>query len=144
MAEDAPALAALSHASVLGPSVLGRQPGAPALRLGRDPDAPSVTTTGPRHARLGGFDLHANRTVHAHDRVGLEELRRYLLRPPLGQGRLEILPRRAGLLPARASVERRHAPPDLYSARIPGKTCMPHPAPARQLAPLPWFMLSSA
>jgi hypothetical protein len=92
MAEDAPALAALSRASVMGQSVLGRRPGAPVLRLGRDPDAPWVTSSGPRHAHLQGFDLHANRTVRAHDRIGVEKLCRYLLRPPLGQERLEILP----------------------------------------------------
>jgi hypothetical protein len=62
------------------------------LRLGRDPDAPWVTSSGPRHAHLQGFDLHANRTVRAHDRIGAEKLCRYLLRPPLGQERLEILP----------------------------------------------------
>jgi hypothetical protein len=92
MAEDAPALAALSHASVMGRSVLGRRPGAPVLRLGRDPDAPWVTSRGPRHAHLHGFDLHANRTVRAHDRIGVEKLCQYLLRPPLSQARLEILP----------------------------------------------------
>jgi len=92
MAEDAPALAALSHASVMGRSVLGRRPGAPVLRLGRDPDAPWVTSSGPRHAHFHGFDLHANRTVRAHDRIGAEKLCRYLLRPPLGQERIEILP----------------------------------------------------
>jgi hypothetical protein len=92
LAEDAPTLAALSRASVLGRSVLGRQFGAPVLRLGRHPDAPWVTSTGPRHAHFHGFDLHANRTVRAHDRVGAEKLCRYLLRPPLAQDRLEILP----------------------------------------------------
>ena len=92
MAEDAPALAALSRASVVGRSVLGRRPGALVLRLGRDPDAPWVTSSGPRHAHLQGFDLHANRTVRAADRIGVEKLCQYLLRPPLGQERLEILP----------------------------------------------------
>ena len=92
MAENAPALAALSHASVMGRSVLGRWPGAPVLRLGRDPDAPWATSSGPRHAHLQSFDLHANRTVRAADRIGVEKLCRYLLRPPLGQERLEILP----------------------------------------------------
>jgi len=65
MVADAPALAALSRASVMGRSVLGRRPGAPVLRLGRDPDAPWVTSSGPCHAHLQGFDLHANRTVRA-------------------------------------------------------------------------------
>jgi hypothetical protein len=92
MAEDAPLLAALSHASVAGQSLLGRRPGAAVLRVGRDPDAPWVTSSGPRHAHLAGFDLHANRTVRADDREGLRRLCHYLLRPPLAQERLEILP----------------------------------------------------
>jgi hypothetical protein len=50
-----------------------------------------VTSRGPRHAHLEGFDLHANRTVRADDRAGLERLCQYLLRPPLAQGRLERL-----------------------------------------------------
>jgi hypothetical protein len=91
-AEDAPLLAALSRASVAGQSVLGHRPGAPVLRVGRDPDAAWVTSTGPRHAHLAGFDLHANRTVRADDRPGLERLCHYLLRPPLAQERLAILP----------------------------------------------------
>jgi len=91
VAEDAPLLAALSRASVAGQSVLGRRPGAPVLRVGRGSDAPWVTSTGPRHAHLAGFDLHANRTVRAEDRAGLEKLCHYLLRPPLAQERLELL-----------------------------------------------------
>jgi hypothetical protein len=92
MAEDAPLLAALSRASVVGQSLLGRRPGAPVLRVGQDPDAPWVTASSPRHAHLAGFDLHANRTVRADDRQGLERLCQYLLRPPLAQERLAILP----------------------------------------------------
>ena len=49
-------------------------------------------SSGPRHAHFEGFDLHANRTVRADDRAGLERLCHYLLRPPLAQGRLERLP----------------------------------------------------
>jgi hypothetical protein len=85
-------LAALSSASVQGRSIFGARPGAPVLRIGRDRDAPWVTSSGPRHAHLDGFDLHANRTVRADDRAGLERLCHYLLRPPLAQGRLERLP----------------------------------------------------
>jgi hypothetical protein len=92
VAEDAPLLAALSRASVTGQSLLGRRPGAPVLRVGRDPDAPWVTSSGPRHAHLAGFDLHANRTVRADDRAGLQRLCQYLVRPPLAQERLALLP----------------------------------------------------
>jgi hypothetical protein len=72
LAEASPVLAAVCAASVQGQSVFGARPGAPVLRIGRDPDAPWVTSRGPRHAHFEGFDLHANRTVRADDRVGLE------------------------------------------------------------------------
>jgi hypothetical protein len=39
-------------------------------------------------ARKDGFSLHAGVAVHANDRLGLERLCRYGLRPPLAQGRL--------------------------------------------------------
>ena len=39
-------------------------------------------------ARKDGFSLHAGRTVDRNDRVGLERLCRYGLRPALAQGRL--------------------------------------------------------
>jgi hypothetical protein len=50
------------------------------------PSAPG--TQGPRHAHLEGFDLHANVWVGARDRARLEQLCRYLLRPPLAGERL--------------------------------------------------------
>ena len=71
--------------------MFGRRPGAPVCRIGRDPGAPWVTSRGPRHAHLEGFDLHANRTVRSDDRAGLERLCQYLLRPPLAQARIERL-----------------------------------------------------
>ncbi len=92
VSEDAPLLAALSRASIAGRSLHGRRPGAPVLRVGRDPNAPWVTSRGPRHAQLAGFDLHADRAIRGEDRVGLERLCRYLVRPPLAQERLELLP----------------------------------------------------
>jgi hypothetical protein len=60
------------------------------LRLGREPDAPWVTSTGPRQAHLDGFDLHANLLAPAEDRVRLEQLCRYLLRPLVAQDRLRL------------------------------------------------------
>ena len=75
------ALAGISSASVQGRVSLGRRAGARVLRLGRDPDAPWVTSTGPRQAHLEGFDLHANPFVPAEDRARLEQLCRYLLAP---------------------------------------------------------------
>jgi hypothetical protein len=43
-------------------------------------------------ARKDGFSLHAGIAVHANDRLGLERLCRYGLRPPLAQGRLAESP----------------------------------------------------
>ncbi len=92
LAVDAPVLAQLSAAAVRGRSAFGDRAGTPVLRVGRDPDAPWVWTVGPRHAHLERFDLHADRDVRADDRLGLERLCRYLLRPPLAQERLSRLP----------------------------------------------------
>ncbi len=102
LAEDAPALAALCAASVAGRSLLGRAPQARVARLGSDPDAYTPKPETPWHARHASFDLHAGRTVRADDRGGLERLAHYLLRPPLAQERLELLPDgRVGLTLAR-------------------------------------------
>jgi hypothetical protein len=57
-------------------------------RLGEEPDAPWVLSSHPRHAHIAGFDLHANVAVPAADRARLEQLCRYLLRPPVAQDRL--------------------------------------------------------
>lgn len=90
LAEESPALADISSASVQGRVALGRRAGARVLRLGRAPDAPWVTSSGPRQAHLEGFDLHANLLVPADDRARLEQLCRYLLRPPVAQDRLRL------------------------------------------------------
>src|SRR5262245_18998136 len=74
-------------AAVQGRSALGPRAGA-RVRLGRVPGAPWVTTTGSRQAHLEGFDLQANVAVAAHHRDGLEQLARYVLRPPIAQERL--------------------------------------------------------
>jgi hypothetical protein len=49
-----------------------------------------VASTGPRQAHLDGFDLHANVWVPATNRARLEELCRYLFRPPVAQDRLRL------------------------------------------------------
>jgi hypothetical protein len=90
VAEESPALAGLSVASVQGRVALGPRAGARALALGRDPEAQWVMSGGPRHAHLDGFDLHANVTVRGEDRQGLEQLCRYLLRPAVAQDRLRL------------------------------------------------------
>ena len=47
-----------------------------------------MTSTGTRQAHLDGFDLHSNVHVAANNRDGLEQLARYVLRPPIAQDRL--------------------------------------------------------
>jgi len=90
LADESLALAGISAASVQGRIALGRRAGARVWRLGHDPDAPWVASTGPRQAHLDGFDLHANLLVPAADRARLEQLCRYLLRPPVAQDRLHL------------------------------------------------------
>jgi hypothetical protein len=88
LAETSLALAGITSAAVQGRSALGPRAGARVLQLGRVPGAPWVTTTGTRQAHLDGFDLHANVAVAANNRDGLEQLARYVLRPPIAQERL--------------------------------------------------------
>ncbi len=90
LVEESLALAGISSASVLGRIALGRRAGARVWRLGHDPEAAWVASSGPRQAHLDGFDLHANVWVPATNRARLEELCRYLLRPPVAQDRLRL------------------------------------------------------
>ena len=92
LAEQSVALAAVASASVQGRVALGARAGRRVLRLGRDPDAPWITSRGPRQAHLDGFDLHADVSAPAGDRARLEHLCRYLLRPPIAQERLALTP----------------------------------------------------
>jgi len=45
--------------------------------------APPTGSRSPRHAHPEGFDLHANVWVGANNRARLEQVCRYVLRPPL-------------------------------------------------------------
>ena len=92
LAEESPALAGISSAAVQGRVALGPRAGARVIQIGREPDAPWVTSRGPCQAHLEGFDLHAAITVAADDRVALERLARYVLRPPVAQDRLTLTP----------------------------------------------------
>ena len=87
---DSAVLAQIQGASVLGRVATGPRAGQRVLRLGNDPGAPIVTSGGPRHAHFRGFDLHANVAVPAGERERLENLARYVLRPPVAQGALEL------------------------------------------------------
>jgi Putative transposase len=88
--EESPVLAGLSSASVQGRVALGPRAGTRLMALGRDPKAQWVSSGGPRHAHLYGFDLHANVAVDGEDRERLEQLCRYLLRPAIAQDRLRL------------------------------------------------------
>jgi hypothetical protein len=81
-------LAGISSASIQGRIALGPRAGRRGWRMGEEPDAPWVLSSHPRHAHIAGFDLHANVAVPAADRARLEQLCRYLLRPPVAQDRL--------------------------------------------------------
>ena len=76
-------LAGISSASIQGRIALGPRAGRRVWRVGEEPDAPWVLSSHPRHAHIAGFDLHANVAVPAADRGRLEQLCRYLLRPPV-------------------------------------------------------------
>jgi hypothetical protein len=91
VAEDSLALAAILGASVQGRVALGSGAGTPVRRLGDVARQVRGGARGPRHAHLDGFDLHANVWVGAHDRARLEQMCRYVLRPPLAENRLRRL-----------------------------------------------------
>jgi hypothetical protein len=74
---------------------------------------PGVESTAPLSVTEMGFSLHAATRASADDARGREALCKYILRPPLSQKRLHLLP--DGLVPARAppywqARELRHRP----------------------------------
>ena len=107
-AEDSPLLAGISGASVAGRVATGDRAGRRVRRLRSaidehedgGPGAGAAASTaagtpssrGPWHAQVAGFDLHAGVFVPPGDRRRLEGLARYILRPPVARGALEILP----------------------------------------------------
>lgn len=98
LAEESPVLSGIRGASVLGHVALGRRADARVWGPGSEPEAPWIASTGPRHAHLDGFDLHADLRVAGHDRRRLEHLCRYLLRPLVAQERLRLLADGRGLV----------------------------------------------
>src|SRR5262249_11779909 len=68
----------------------GRSTGMRVERLGHDPEAPWAEPARSLQARCSGYDLHAGVTVAGEDRRRLEQLCRYLLRPPIAQERLTL------------------------------------------------------
>jgi hypothetical protein len=82
-----PALAAAAAAASRGVDLVGERAGRPTLRL-VDPDS---ARPGEPVAAVAGFNVHAGSAVAARDRQRLEQLCRYLSRPPVAQKRLERL-----------------------------------------------------
>ncbi len=83
------ALAALYQASVRGMISLGPRRGQRVVRFFGAAATSNVKTERSAY----GFDLYARQAAAGGDRVGLERLARYILRPPLAQTRLERGPR---------------------------------------------------
>ena len=89
LAEEEPVLAGLLQASVMDTAVTGERAGRRIRRVLSDP-APGQRT-GDLCFASRGFSLHAARRVRADQESKLEELCRYVLRPPLANGRLRWL-----------------------------------------------------
>ena len=90
---DEPLLAALYGASVSGRTATGPRAGMRVATMGDqiDVETPEVLA-GPRCASVSGVNVHANVSVAARDRMGLERLCRYAGRPPVAIERLSLLP----------------------------------------------------
>ena len=91
LVEREPALAELASAAVAGlPPAgpeLGRRPVAIPL-----PGHPTLSVTAPLSVAEMGFSLHAATRAGANDDRAREALVKYVLRPPLAQERLRLLP----------------------------------------------------
>ena len=85
-----------AHATLLAAATAGHPPAGPAQR--RKPlFMPLSVETGPEPkgylcAQIGGFNLHAARRVAPNDKQGREMLCRYILRPPLANERIRLMP----------------------------------------------------
>jgi hypothetical protein len=89
---DEPLLADLYSASITGRVATGPRAGKRIIRVGDGPDSKDAKMKSkPSCAMVEGFSIHAGVCVPAHDRVRLERLLRYGLRPPLSTTRLSLL-----------------------------------------------------
>lgn len=85
-----------AHATLLAAATAGQPPAGPAQK--RKPLFMSLTVeagTEPKGylcAQIGGFNLHAARRVSANDKQGREVLCRYILRPPLANEGIRLMP----------------------------------------------------
>jgi hypothetical protein len=84
--DQEPALSSCASAAARGVDLVGERAGRPTLRL-LDPER---ARRGEPVAEVLGFNVHAARAIAARDRQQLEQLCRYLCRPPIAQDRLEL------------------------------------------------------
>jgi len=96
LSEQEPLLSACLQASAQNTLALGPRAGKSPLALGAEPFANrsrrQAQTRGPLHVHYDGLDLHAAQLIDADDRQQLERVLRYVLRPPLSEQRLSLLP----------------------------------------------------
>lgn len=89
---DEPLLADLYSVSITGRVATGPRAGNRIARVGDGPDSEDAKMKSkPCCAMVEGFSVHAGICVPARDRVRLERLLRYGLRPPLSSERLSLL-----------------------------------------------------
>jgi hypothetical protein len=89
---DEPLLAELYSASIAGRVATGPRAGRRIMRVGDEMDCEDVVIkSGQCCASVEGFSIHAGISTPARDRVRLERLLRYCLRPPLSIERLSQL-----------------------------------------------------
>jgi hypothetical protein len=91
MAQKDPLLAHLLAAAAAGVAPAGPAYKRPPVRLAVDPGS-RPRTMGKLCAQDSGFNLHAASRAAANDKQGREILCRYVLRPPLANDRLVLLP----------------------------------------------------
>jgi hypothetical protein len=77
---------------VQGLVATGNRKGCRVLRLGGHGEFFQAMILGKRCAEVDGFNLHANVRLLGTDRDGIEQLCRYLARPPISEERLQELP----------------------------------------------------
>jgi hypothetical protein len=89
-AEDEPLLAGMTSASIMGLVSTGDRAGRRVRRVLSDPT--DAVRTGPLCFASSGFSLHAATRIAGGDKAGLERLCKYVSRPPLAHGSLQVIP----------------------------------------------------
>jgi len=93
LGRDQPGLAAIYSASIRGRIAWGPHVGNRVMAVGDQVDGDSLEALqSSRCATVSGFSVHANVSIHAHDRMRLERLARYVSRPAISTERLSELP----------------------------------------------------